>query len=121
VKKSIDVILHKTFRPEFLNRIDSIILFRKLEQEDIKKIARIHIATLTDRLAAQQITLEIDDKVLDLITDKGFVKEFGARPLKRALQQYVIVPLSEYILKHPDQKSIRVTVKKGAVVIEAGK
>jgi ATP-dependent Clp protease ATP-binding subunit ClpB len=121
VKKSIDVILHKTFRPEFLNRIDSIILFRKLEQEDIKKIARIHIATLTDRLAAQQITLEIDDAVLDLITDKGFVKEFGARPLKRALQQYVIVPLSDYILKHPDEKSIRVSVKKGAVVIAAGK
>lgn len=113
LKQAIDGILHKTFKPEFLNRIDSIILFRKLEHDDIKNIARIHLNKLQERLAEQQRELDVDNAVLDFITDKGFAKEFGARPLKRALQQYISVPLSEYMLKNPEVKHVKVVVKNG--------
>lgn len=117
VEQSVDQLLHKTFRPEFLNRIDSIVLFRRLEQEDIKRIALLHIENLKERLAAVQATIAIDDAVLDFIIDKGFVKEFGARPLKRALQQYIIAPLSTYMIKSPDAKDMVVRVENGQVVV----
>lgn len=117
VEQGVDQLLHKTFRPEFLNRIDSIILFRRLEQEDIKRIALLHIENLKERLAAVHTTITIDDAVLDFIIDKGFVKEFGARPLKRALQNYIIAPLSTYMIQHQDAKNIEIKLENGAIVI----
>ncbi|MFI5332894.1 MAG: ATP-dependent Clp protease ATP-binding subunit [Candidatus Babeliales bacterium] len=120
IKESITALLRKTFRPEFLNRIDAIIFFRMLTEEDVATIARIQIRELENRLKEQQITLTVHDKVIKHIAQVGYEKEFGARPLKRTIQNLITVPLSQFILKHPDEKNIAATMKKDSVIIDKG-
>jgi ATP-dependent Clp protease ATP-binding subunit ClpB len=117
VKQQLDKLLHQYFRPEFLNRIDAIIYFKMLTQEDVVRIAHLQIDQLTKRLAVNHQELTIDEAVYEKIASLGYEKEFGARPLKRAIQQYISVPLSQYILAHPEQKKFSVTVKKDSIVI----
>lgn len=117
VKHDIEELLHKTFRPEFLNRIDSIVFFKALEQKDVVKIARLQLQTLVKRLADNHITLIIEPAVAEILAELGFEKEFGARPLKRAVQHYCVVPLSQYLLKHPEQKAVTLDVQDGAITI----
>jgi len=108
VKNEIEKILHKTFRPEFLNRIDETAFFNMLTADTIKNIAKVHIKKLERRLHEKDIKVTISDAVLDFISKEGFEPEFGARPLKRAIQQYIIVPTSQYLLQHPDTKTIHI-------------
>ncbi len=117
VRAEIDKELHRSFKPEFLNRIDAIVFFNSLEEKQIISIAKIHINKLVKRLQDQHITLVIKPKVDAFIAKKGYVKEFGARPLKRAIQEYITVPLSQFLLKHPDHKTITVDVEKDAISI----
>lgn len=117
VKKEIDQILHKTFRPEFLNRIDAIIYFKMLLPEDIAHIALIQIDILKKRLAEQHIHLTVDEAAIKHLATLGYEKEFGARPLKRAIQQYLGVPLSHYILQNPEQKNITATLKNDTITL----
>lgn len=118
IKNKIEQIIHKTFRPEFLNRIDSIIYFRMLTENDVEKIAQIHIEDLKQKLLQEKgINLNIQSSVLSKIAQLGYEKEFGARPLKRAIQQYIIVPLSHYILQHPDEKNIKIGIKQDKIEI----
>lgn len=91
--------LKSKFRPEFLNRIDDIIVFHKLEKEDTAKIAQILLANLRKRLAVLEVTLEITDSAMDLIIEKGYDDSYGARPLKRVIQRNVEDKLSEEILR----------------------
>ncbi len=91
--------LKSKFRPEFLNRIDDIIVFHKLEKGDTAKIAGIMLASLRKRLAVMEVEMEITDSAMDLITDKGYDDNYGARPLKRVIQRYIEDKLSEEILK----------------------
>ena len=91
--------LRSTFRPEFLNRVDDIITFHKLEKADIEKITDLMLAGLVKRLAEHNIYLKIDDTAKKFIVDKGFDAEYGARPLRRAIQRYIENELSEAILK----------------------
>ena len=102
--------LYKTFRPEFLNRIDAIVFFKLLSRDDVKKIAIIQLDELKKRLEKQNIAFTYDDKVVTEIADRGYVPELGARPLKRAIQQYITVPISHYLLQHPEAKKIQATV-----------
>ncbi|MEG1963872.1 MAG: ATP-dependent Clp protease ATP-binding subunit [Clostridia bacterium] len=90
--------LKQTMKPEFINRIDDIIIFHKLEKEDIKKIADIIINQLILRLKKQDITLTVDESVKEYIVEKGFDVEYGARPLRRAVQKYIEDALSDQIL-----------------------
>ena len=90
--------LKRQFRPEFLNRIDEIIVFHKLNDEDIKKIIDIMINQLEKRLNAQNITLDVDEKVKELIAKKGVDKNYGARPLKRAIQSMLEDKIAEEML-----------------------
>lgn len=90
--------LKRQFRPEFLNRIDEIIVFHKLNDEDIKKIINIMINQLEKRLNAQNITLDVDEKVKELIAKKGVDKNYGARPLKRAIQSMLEDKIAEEML-----------------------
>ena len=90
--------LKKQFRPEFLNRIDEIIVFHKLNDEDVKKIIDIMINQLEKRLNAQNITLDVDNKVKDLIAKKGVDRNYGARPLKRAIQNMLEDKIAEEML-----------------------
>ncbi len=117
IRDEVDALLHKTFRPEFLNRIDAIVFFHRLTQKDVGKIAKIHLAQLEKRMGEKGVMLEISPDIYGEIAQIGYVKEFGARPLKRAIQQQIIVPLSQYILKHPDAKKITVQLKDKKIVV----
>lgn len=118
VKEQIEKILHKTFRPEFLNRIDAIAFFRMLTEKDVVRIARIQLNTLAKRMAEKQVDLRIDDSTYAVIAELGYEKEFGARPLKRAIQQYIMVPLSQFLLKKPDTKKLEILGENNKIIIK---
>ena len=86
------------FRPEFINRVDDIVVFHALAQEQVRAIANIQIEILRKRLLAQDIKLEIDSAALDLVGQSGFDPVYGARPLKRSIQDLIENPLAERIL-----------------------
>ncbi len=100
-KSIIEKALKKTFAPEFLNRIDDIIIFNPLEKEHIRQIIDIELEKLYKRIAENGYQLEITDRAKDFIAEKGYDQQYGARPLKRAIQKYVEDVLAEEILdKH---------------------
>jgi ATP-dependent Clp protease ATP-binding subunit ClpC len=91
--------LRKIFRPELLNRIDEIIVFHKLEREDMRQIIEIQIKRLRQQLVERDITVEFTNPALDKLSEAGYDPAFGARPLKRVLQRMIEDPMSEMILK----------------------
>jgi ATP-dependent Clp protease ATP-binding subunit ClpC len=91
--------LRKIFRPELLNRIDEIIVFHKLEREDMRNIIEIQIKRLRKQMAEREVTVEFTNEALDKLSDAGYDPAFGARPLKRVLQRMIEDPMSEMILK----------------------
>ena len=97
-KKDVLAELKKEFKPEFINRIDEIIVFHKLVEDDIMEIIDIMLNKVTKRLQDNNIEIEIDDSIKKLIFEKGFDKNYGARPLRRAIQTYVEDVISEKIL-----------------------
>jgi ATP-dependent Clp protease ATP-binding subunit ClpC len=99
VKATIQNALKKTFSPEFLNRLDDIIVFNSLAKEDIHKIIDISLGKLLKRITAMGFNLELTDKAKDFIVEKGYDSQYGARPLNRAIQKYVEDQLAEEILK----------------------
>ena len=120
IKKDVMAELKKQFRPEFLNRIDEIIVFHKLNDEDVKKIIDIMINQLEKRLNAQNITLDVDNKVKDLIAKKGVDRNYGARPLKRAIQNMLEDKIAEEMLdgKVKQGKKNIATVEDDKIVIK---
>ena len=118
VTSKIDEILHKSFRPEFLNRIDAIVYFRKLDQGDVAQIAKLEVRKVELRLLEQNIKLVIMNEVINKLAELGYSPEFGARPLKRVIQQHVIIPVSQYILKHAGTKEIVVNIKDDKIIVE---
>ncbi len=90
--------LREHFRPEFLNRIDEIMVFNRLNPDELGKIIDIQLKSFDDRLAQRHITLQLSDKAKDFIAAKGYEPAFGARPLKRAIQNYLLNPLSSKLL-----------------------
>jgi ATP-dependent Clp protease ATP-binding subunit ClpB len=109
--------LRAHFRPEFLNRVDEIIIFDRLTEEDLKKIVEIQLSRLTKRLTQQNIMLELSDSAKTLIAREGYDPVYGARPLKRAIQRYLLDPLSINILegKFGEGQTIRAEAKNGAI------
>ncbi len=99
-KSIIENALRKTFAPEFLNRIDDVVMFNPLTKEDIDKIIDIELKGLLNRVKQMGYDINISLKAKEYIANKGFDAQFGARPLKRALQKYVEDPLAEAIIKH---------------------
>jgi len=91
--------LKKTFSPEFLNRIDDVVIFNSLTKEDISKIIDIELVHLFKRINDLGYKSLLTDEAKDFIADKGFDASFGARPLKRAIQKYLEDPLAEEIIK----------------------
>jgi ATP-dependent Clp protease ATP-binding subunit ClpB len=87
------------FRPEFLNRIDEVVVFHALSKNQISSIAKIQLNRLTVRLAKMEMQLDVSDAALAKIADAGFDPVFGARPLKRAIQQSIENPISKLILE----------------------
>ena len=109
------------FRPEFLNRVDDIIIFDRLKEDDLKKIVDIQLHRLTKRLEQQKIRLELSDSAKALIAREGYDPVYGARPLKRAIQKQILDPLSLDILerKFHEGQTIRADAKNGTIVFTA--
>jgi ATP-dependent Clp protease ATP-binding subunit ClpB len=97
-KDEVFELLKKSVRPEFLNRIDELVMFRPLSRRDIRKIVTIQFAHIQDRLDEAGIRLIATDEVLDYLGEQGYDPQFGARPLKRVLQRQVLNELSKEIL-----------------------
>ena len=109
--------LRQHFRPEFLNRIDDIIIFDRLTEDELKKIVEIQLKRLVRRLENQKITLELSDAAKALVASHGYDPVYGARPLKRAIQKYILDPLSMDILegKFHEGQTIKVDVEDGVL------
>ncbi|MHC4898450.1 MAG: ATP-dependent Clp protease ATP-binding subunit [Planctomycetota bacterium] len=99
MREMIQAEVERHFRPEFLNRVDELVVFNQLTLEDMSEIVQIELAKVDERLASKHLKLEVDEAVLDLLIDKSFSQNFGARPLKRAIERYLEDPLSEEILR----------------------
>ena len=102
----VNAILKQSFRPEFLNRLDEIIMFRPLTRENIGGIVNIQLKRLEERLKAENLELEITQKAREYIADNGYDNVYGARPLKRFIQKYAETPIAKYIIeKNPEAGS----------------
>lgn len=120
MKKAVMEIVGGHFRPEFINRIDDIVVFHPLGREQIRKIVEIQLERLRHRLEENDLHMEISDEALDFLGEIGFDPLFGARPLKRAIQEYIENPLAERILRGdfiPGQ-TIYVKEKHGKIIFE---
>ncbi len=103
-KKEVLDMLKKTIRPEFLNRIDETIMFLPLSQEEIRQVVRLQINSITSMLTGNGVTLKLTDAAIDFLAEAGYDPEFGARPVKRAIQRYLLNDLSKTILaQHIDR------------------
>jgi ATP-dependent Clp protease ATP-binding subunit ClpB len=98
LREQVTGLLRQTIRPEFLNRIDEILLFRPLTEAHLRAIVDIQLRQISERLAHQDIFFDIDDRAKELILREGYDPGFGARPMKRALQHLLLDPMSEEIL-----------------------
>ena len=97
-KKEVEGLLKTSFRPEFLNRLDEIVIFKPLQKGEIEKIVKLFVSSLKDRLAEKRLTLEITDKACAYLAENGYDPVLGARPLKRYVQQAVETPLAKELL-----------------------
>jgi ATP-dependent Clp protease ATP-binding subunit ClpC len=91
--------MDKAFRPEFLNRLDDIIVFRSLTSENLKRIIDIELAKVSKRLAEKNLTLVLTEEAKEFLIGKGTSLEFGARPLRRAIEQHLEDPMAEDLLR----------------------
>jgi ATP-dependent Clp protease ATP-binding subunit ClpC len=107
--------IERYFRPEFINRLDDVIVFRPLGRPDLVNIIEYELKKVRDRLVERAITLELDDKAKDFMIEKGYNPDFGARPLRRALEQFLEDPLSESILRDEFKagQTVRITREEG--------
>ena len=117
IRKKVNAELRATFRPEFLNRIDETILFKPLEESQIKKIAQIYIQSLQKRLKDQNILLEVTDSCLSFIANKAYDSVFGARPLRRYIQKNIENQLSRGLISEIFKKdsTIKISERNGAI------
>ena len=118
-KNIINTSLRRAFAPEFLNRLDDVILFNHLNENDILKIIDIEIKNLMSRLKELKLNIKIPKKVKKFILDKGFDEKFGARPLKRVIQKYIEDVIAEEIINKriTDNDVINLDVKEDKIII----
>ena len=111
--------LKSIFRPEFLNRLDEILEFQSLTEEQIKAIVKLQLKDFSRRLAEQEIGFEIDDAALDVLAKDGYDPAYGARPVKRALQRDLETPVARAVVagKYPPGSTVKATARDGAVVL----
>src|SRR5438046_7819187 len=97
--------LKKTFRPEFLNRIDEVIVFHKLSKDEVREIVDLLLRRIRETMAERELSLNLSDGAKDLLVEKGWDPAMGARPLRRAIQRYVEDPLADEVLKAADMQA----------------
>ena len=114
VKKTLD----KQFAPEFMNRLDNIVYFDHLSQEDLQKIVDIELRPLLDRIIEMEHTLEVTPEARELLGKKGYDIQFGARPLKRAIQDLLEDPLCELLMEQTESSlHLKTEVKEDKITI----
>jgi ATP-dependent Clp protease ATP-binding subunit ClpB len=120
MKAAVMEIVGQHFRPEFINRVDEVVVFHPLGREHIRQIVDIQLGYLRQRLAERELAFELDDAARDLLGEAGFDPVYGARPLKRAIQHQLENPLAQRILRgdFAPGDTIRVTVRDGALAFE---
>ncbi|MEN8680662.1 MAG: ATP-dependent Clp protease ATP-binding subunit [Akkermansiaceae bacterium] len=111
MKAKIDAVAKKHFRPEFLNRLDELVVFRMLEKESLNQIVDLEVAKLVKRLAEKEIELVLEESARDLIVTEGYDPDYGARPMRRAVEQLLEDPLAEAILSGEVKGGQHVTAK----------
>ena len=117
LRGAVMVELKRHFRPEFLNRVDDSIIFRSLDETQLGAIVDIQLVRVADRLQEQQLMLTVGDSARAFLTKEGFDPQFGARPLKRAIQQYLLDPLALRLLdgEFKPGDAVEAKAKNGAV------
>jgi ATP-dependent Clp protease ATP-binding subunit ClpC len=122
MKEHLQAEVDKFFRPEFLNRLDDVIVFKSLTKEDISAILDIEMRGIIGRLRDKKIALVLEQEARDFIIEKGTNLEFGARPLRRAIERFIEDPLAEEILKNTfeGKNVIDVKLADDKIVFEAG-
>ncbi len=120
MKAAVMEIVGSHFRPEFINRVDDAVVFRPLDREAIREVAKIQLQQLQNRLADREIQLTVSDAALDLLSEAGFDPVFGARPLKRAIQTHIENPLAQEMLsgKFVAGDTIEVTIENGQFIFK---
>ncbi|MDQ5940938.1 MAG: ATP-dependent Clp protease ATP-binding subunit ClpB, partial [Candidatus Dependentiae bacterium] len=113
LKQELDRLLLSHFRPEFLNRLDSIIYFSALSADQIESIVHLQTVQVVSRLAVQGVELHITPAAEKELAEVGYNKEFGARPVRRAITQYVVNPLASFLLRNPHVKMVTVDCSQG--------
>jgi ATP-dependent Clp protease ATP-binding subunit ClpB len=112
--------LRRAMRPEFLNRIDEIVLFKPLTKPEIRQIVGLQLERLAARLAAQTVTLDASEEALTFIADAGYDPVYGARPIKRYLQRHVETPLARLLLAGdvPEHAGVALAVRGGRLAFD---
>ena len=112
IKSDVMVEVERHFRPEFLNRLDELVIFNPLTHADLQKIVHLQLAEVQERLEDKGIVLALDDAAIDFLITKGFHEDYGARPLRRAIERHIEDPLAEGVLRGDFEKSktVKVTV-----------
>lgn len=103
IKEKIQAAVKKHFKPEFLNRLNDVVIFHPLNREALLQVIEIELKKLLARLERREVFITLDDKAKSFLVDKGFQPEMGARPLRRTIEQYLEDPLAEKLLMHPDE------------------
>ncbi|MCI0635812.1 MAG: Flp pilus assembly complex ATPase component TadA, partial [Actinobacteria bacterium] len=121
MKKTLKEELEKEFRPEFLNRLDDVIVFRALTRDDLVRIIEIELGRVKSRLNEKAISIELTDQAKEFLIEKGFNPDFGARPLRRAIEQFLEDPLAEELLRgnFKGKGHVKVRVKDGNLIFDA--
>jgi ATP-dependent Clp protease ATP-binding subunit ClpC len=102
--------LKKVFRPEFLNRIDDVIVFHKLSRDEIKRIIDLLLLRIRESMAERELQLDLSDPMKELLVEKGWDPSMGARPLRRAIQRYIEDPLADFVLREEPESGSTVMV-----------
>ena len=120
MEERITEILEKSFKPEFLNRLDEIIIFHSLSEKQIRKIVDLQLLNVNTRLGKKNIKIEFSDKLKDYLSKKGFDPVYGARPLKRLIQNQVLDELALKIIegKIKQDKKFQIDIVKDKIVIK---
>ncbi len=120
VREQVTEALTQTFPPEFLNRVDDVVVFHRLSKQDLAKIVEIQVARLATRVAERGIEIELTDKARELLGNLGFDPTYGARPLKRVIQKQLVDKLALRLLEgeFAEGDAVRVDAKKGELAFE---
>ena len=116
MQEKIESSVKKHFKPEFLNRLDGLVIFKTLDKPSLKLVIDLEFNKLKDRLARKKIEVVLDDAARDFMVEKGYLPEMGARPLRRIIEQYLEDPLAEKLLQQPNvEKRYLITIKDNAI------